>query len=99
MIMEMKMKIEEIMRKGNANKKYKMYVDGKYVEECVIDWATVPVDTKLLVSLDGKHWLKRYFAKYEDGEIYCFSGGMSSFSVDDKDNCSRWYCVELYEEN
>lgn len=99
MIMEMKMKIEEIMRKGNANKKYKMYVDGKYVEECVIDWATVPVDTKLLVSLDGKHWLKRYFAKYEDGEIYCFSGGMSSFSVDDKDNCSRWNCVELYKEN
>ena len=99
MIMEMKMKIEEIMRKGNANKKYKMYVHGKYVEECVIDWATVPVDTKLLVSLDGKHWLKRYFAKYEDGEIYCFSGGMSSFSVDDKDNCSRWNCVELYKEN
>ena len=95
----MEMIIGKIIRKGNANKKCKIYVDGKYIEECVIDWATVPVDTKLLVSLDGKHWLKRYFAKYEDGEIYCFSGGMSSFSVDDKDNCSRWNCVELYKEN
>ena len=95
----MEMIIGKIIRKGNANKKCKIYVDGKYIEDCVIDWATIPVDAKMLVSLDGKHWSKRYFAKYENGEVYCFSRGATSFSVDDKEEYASWKCVELCEEN
>ena len=94
----MEMIIGKIIRKGNSNKKCKIYVDGKYIEDCVIDWATIPVDTKLLVSLDGKHWLKRYFAKYEDGKVYCFRSGSTSFSVDEENDILAWKYAKLYQE-
>ena len=64
----------------------------------VIDWSKVPVDTKVLVSKDGENWLKRYFAKYEDGKIYFFSCGVSSYSVDDISNVLSWEYVKLYQE-
>ena len=42
-------------------------------EEIVnVDWSKVQVDTKILVSGDGKDWYRRYFAKYENGFIYAF---------------------------
>ena len=49
----MEMIIGKIIRKGNSNEKYRVYVDGKCIEDCMIDWTTMPVDTKMLVSLDG----------------------------------------------
>lgn len=66
--------------------------------EEVIDWSKIPVDTKLLVSKDGKVWLKRYFAKYKDGKVYFFSCGVSSFSNDDISNVLSWEYVKLYQE-
>lgn len=35
-------------------------------------WSKVSVDTKILVSNNGKGWSKRHFAKYEDGKVYFF---------------------------
>ena len=71
-------------------------VNGEFEE--VMGWATVPVDTKLLVSLDGKHWLKRYFAKYEDGKVYCFRNGSTSFSADEETDILTWEYAKLYQE-
>ena len=64
----------------------------------VIDWSEIPVDTKMLVSDDGKIWFKRYFAKYENGEVYCFLNGANSFSADDETDIIMWKYVKLYEE-
>ena len=88
---------------------YNEYEDGitdlYYVSEIaslefkeVIDWSEIPVDTKVLVSSDGKNWHKRYFAKYKGGEVYCFDSGATSFSVDRDSYISAWEYVKLYEE-
>lgn len=66
--------------------------------EEVIDWSKVPVDTKVIVSKDGKYWYKRYFAKYEDGKVYCFCNGATSFSVDEEDDILAWEYVKLYQK-
>ena len=66
--------------------------------EEVIDWSKVPVDTKVLVSIDGEEWYGRYFAKYIDDRVYCFDSGATSFSVDRDSYISAWEYVKLYEE-
>lgn len=52
--------------------------------EPIINWSEVEVDTKILVSEDGVKWDKRYFAKYEDEEIYAFNAGKTSWSGSDE---------------
>lgn len=72
--------------------------------EEVVDWSKVAVDTKILVSncINGAgeviEWRKRYFAKYENGKIYAWNDGVTSFSVDSDDLCTRWDFVKLYKE-
>ena len=65
----------------------------------VIDWSKVPVDTKVLVSDNGEYWFRRYFAKFEEGDVYCFDSGATSFSVEDDDyEVTIWRYVKLYQE-
>lgn len=59
-----------------------------------IDWENISVDTKVLVSLDGKEWLKRYFAKYINGKVYVWDYGATSFS---SNHCTKWEYAKLYE--
>lgn len=74
-------------------------------EEIVdVDWSKVSVDTKILVSEDGKDWCRRYFAKYEGGIIYAFPDGLSSFTARYKPEYGgyrrvcAWKYAKLYEE-
>ena len=74
-------------------------------EEIVdVDWSKVQVDTKILVSEDGKDWYRTYFAKYEDGIIYAFPDGLSSFTARYKPEYGgyrrvcAWKYAKLYEE-
>lgn len=46
----------------------------------IVDWESVEVDTPILVSNDNKTWLKRYFAGYEDGKVYAWLNGKTSWS-------------------
>ena len=50
-------------------------------EESEVDWSKVKVDTPSLVRnyINGK-WSKRYFAKYEDGNIYTWINGRTSWN-------------------
>ena len=69
--------------------------------EEVIDWSKVPVDTKVLVSDDGKGWGRRHFAKYEDGKVYCFNDGYTSFTIVNYaylSNATSWDYAKLYQE-
>ena len=69
--------------------------------EEVIDWSKVPVDTKLLVSSDGKDWYRRHFAEYKDGKVYCFNSGTTSFTAQGSEFPSgkvSWEYAKLYQE-
>ncbi len=49
--------------------------------EPVIDWSKVEVDTPILVStVNNKGWKHRHFAKYEDGYIYAWDDGKTSWT-------------------
>lgn len=50
-------------------------------EELEVDWSKVKVDTPLLVRnyINGE-WSKRYFAKYEDGKVYAWLNGRTSWN-------------------
>lgn len=51
-------------------------------KEPEVDWSKVPVDTKIYVK-DNIYatWSKRYFAKYEKGEIYAWDDGHTSWTT------------------
>ena len=53
----------------------------KEYEESEVDWSKVKVDTPLLVRnyINGE-WSKRYFAKYEDGKVYTWINGRTSWN-------------------
>lgn len=48
-----------------------------------VDWTKVAIDTPMFVR-DNKceKWEKRYFAKYQDGYIYTYADGSTSWSSD-----------------
>ena len=62
-----------------------------------VDWDEVEVDTKVLVrdKPDGE-WEKRYFAKYEDGKVYVFKDGRTSWN--DVGITQHWKETKLWEE-
>ena len=70
-------------------------VNGEFEE--YLDWSKVSVDTKILVSEDGKIWCRRYFAKYEGGRVYAFMDGTTSFTSSSESSLS-WKYAKLYEE-
>lgn len=64
-----------------------------------IDWSKVPVDTKIIVWEDGResYKVKRHFAKFEDGKIYAWVMGATSWSIDYDVDVSCWDNAELAE--
>lgn len=67
--------------------------NSEYVEPPV-DWSKVAVDTPILVNDSNDHrWLKRYFAKYENGSVYAWDGGRTSWS--DGEHAAAWDLAKL----
>lgn len=64
----------------------------------IIDWSKVKVDTPILVS-DEKHedWVKRYFAFFENGKVYAWVAGATSWSADNNRDASHWEIAKLAE--
>ena len=61
-----------------------------------VDWNKVEVDTKVLVrNKTDDNWLKRHFAKYEDGKVYVFKNGRTSWS---SRGITHWQETKLWEE-
>ncbi len=56
------------------------WFNSEYIET-EVDWSKVPVDTPILVR-DSKNdkWIKRYFAKYEGGEVWAYMNGTTSWT-------------------
>ena len=81
----------------SCTKKSMAWADAEYIEQKV-DWSKVPVDTPILVSNNKVDWHPRYFAKYENGQIYSFYDGKTSWSSDEKFSLS-WDYAKLAEVN
>ena len=51
-------------------------------EEPKVDWGKVEVDTPILVRHSEKaEWIRRYFAKYENGMVYAWGSGLTSWTT------------------
>lgn len=69
--------VSDVMSCGN---KRINWANSEYVEPPV-DWSKVAVDTPILVTHSGIHqWAKRHFAKYENGRVYTWNSGTTSWS-------------------
>ena len=76
----------------------KEWSEQEYVEPPV-DWSKVPVDTKILVrDSENEMWKRRHFAKFEDGKIFAWASGETSFSVYNSDFTKEWNQGKLAED-
>ncbi len=71
------------------------WANSEYVEP-PIDWSGVAVDTPILVRDSASfEWAKRHFAKYENGSIYAWGDGATSWSSEG--NTVAWGLAKLPE--
>lgn len=76
----------------------KEWSEQEYVEPPV-DWSKVPVDTKVFIrDSDSQPWRPRYFAKFENGKIYTWNDGRSSFTSLEPRATSWWNQGKLAED-
>lgn len=67
---------------------FNIWLGEEYVEpkEPEVDWTKVDVDTPILVRVsEDCEWIRRYFAKYEDGDVYVWPDGATSWTS------GNWY--------
>ena len=71
-------------------------------EEYKTDWSKVPVDTPILVKdseSESVKWKHRYFAKYENGKVFTWADGVTSWSIENANFVSEWRYARLCEDN
>ena len=82
---------------GGSEYKFREWLNSEYVEPPV-DWSKVAVDTPILVKDSGEEaWTKRHFAKYENGTVYAWSGGSTSWSARMSNDITDWKFAKLAE--
>ena len=82
---------------GSCNDAIKKWANSEYVEPPV-DWSKVAVDTPILVrDSEEESWRKRYFAKYENGIVYAWGNGTTSWGAFSSDSLVNWKMAKLAE--
>ena len=67
-------------------------------KEPEVDWSKVEVDTPILVrDYEGQEWARGYFAKYENGIIYTWDFGHTSWTELNDENVTGWNFAKLAE--
>lgn len=67
-------------------------------KEPKVDWSKVKVDTPILVtSSEDAIYLKRYFAKFENGKVYAWKYGATSWTANNEYAVSSWKYAKLAE--
>lgn len=80
-----------------CNDEVKDWLFSEY-EEPEVDWSKVKVDTPILVKdILKSEWIKRYFAKYENGKVYVWKEGKTSWSAVNEHNVNFWKYAKLAE--
>lgn len=76
----------------------KEWCESEY-KEPPIDWSKVPVDTPILVKNNhDDEWFHRHFAKFEDGVVYAWDDGKTSWSLSSLGKVD-WKYAKLAEES
>lgn len=74
-----------------------IFLNEEY-QEPETDWSKVAVDTPILVSdTENDGWIKRHFAKIENGVVYAWDQGKTSFTAKAHE-CTGWYHAKLAED-
>ena len=83
---------------GGLNKKSMEWLFSEY-KEPEIDWSKVKVDTPILVrNLEYENiWFNKYFARYENGKVYAWKGGKTSWTAVDENDVVGWDYAKLAE--
>lgn len=90
---EGRLNVTEYFLDGKFKKEFGHELDLISMYHPAQDW---PVDTKVWCWGEGKHCkVARHFAKYENGKLYAYEGGRSSFTSEGL--TSRWDNMELAE--
>ena len=69
-------------------------------EEPETDWSKVEVDTPILVRCtedEEEEWMKRHFAKYENGVVYAWRDRYTSWTVLNNEDVTAWKYAKLAE--
>ena len=83
--------------KGYCNEEIEKWANSEYVEPPV-DWSKVAVDTPILVrDSEEESWRKRHFAKYENGTVYAWGNGTTSWGAFSSDSLVNWKMAKLAE--
>ena len=70
----------------------------KEPEEPEVDWSNVEVDTPILVrNPEDEDWIRRHFAKYENGLVYSWCDGCTSWSAYRSKYVTKWKYAKLVE--
>ncbi len=81
----------------SCNERTREWANSEYVEPPV-DWSKVPVDTPILVKdSNDTCFSRRYFAKFENGVVYAWDDGKTSWSVAGSFDVSDWKYAKLAE--
>lgn len=84
-------------KNGECNSKAKEWLFSEY-KEPEVDWSKVKVDTPILVKdILKSEWIKRYFAKYENGRVYVWKEGKTSWSAVNEHDVNFWKYAKLAE--
>lgn len=79
---------------------FKKWLEAEYKEQKIDPRLyNAPVDTKILVSNNGISWVKVHFCKIENGKVFVFSDGRTSFTCDGEDDINVWIYGKLWEED
>ena len=84
---------------SNYSCKHKMleWLDSEYVEPPV-DWSKVAVDTPILVKdVKSGEWNRGYFAMYENGTVFTWYHGATSWSAEGESDIASWKFAKLAE--
>lgn len=80
-----------------CNDEIEKWANSEYIEPPV-DWSKVAVDTPILVrDSEERMWRKRHFAKFENGIVYAWSEGLTSWSAYRSSDISTWRMAKLAE--
>lgn len=64
----------------------------------IVDRSKVPVDTPILVrDFEDAKWIKRHFAYFENGKVYAFDSGGTSWTSKHHGDTTSWLYAKLAE--
>ena len=67
-------------------------------KEPEVDWSKVEVDTPILVrNPEDKEWIRRHFAKYENGLVYSWCDGCTRWTAYRGKYVTKWEYAKLAE--